>query len=121
MSHRIDLSEPQACAQLSALAHETRLKIFRALVSAGPQGLPAGTLAERVAVSPSNLSAHLAVLTGAGLAQVRKAGRQRIYAANLVATAMLVGFLIEDCCGGDPSLCRDLGTRLAGTAARACN
>lgn len=121
MSYHTELAEPQACAQLGALAHETRLKIFRALVSAGPVGLPAGTLAERMDVSSSNLSAHLAVLTGAGLAQVRKAGRQRIYAADLVATAELVSFLVADCCGGDPDLCRDVTAKLAVSAMKACN
>ncbi len=121
MSHHTELAEPRACAQLAALAHETRLKIFRALVSAGPAGLPAGALAEGVGISPSNLSAHLVVLTGAGLAHVRKAGRQRIYAADLVATAELVSFLVADCCGGDPDLCRSVTTKLAVSALKACN
>ncbi|AZU05411.1 AsrR family transcriptional regulator [Glycocaulis alkaliphilus] len=121
MSDRPELAEAQACAQLSALAHEGRLRIFRALVAAGPKGLAAGMLAEQLAISPSNLSAHLAVLTAAGLAQVEKAGRQRIYAANLVATAELVSFLIADCCGGDPALCRDVTAKLAVSALRACN
>lgn len=121
MSDRRELSEPQACAQLSALAHEARLKIFRALVSAGPAGLPAGTLAERLDISPSNLSAHLAVLTGTELTKVRKAGRQRIYAANLAATAELVSFLVADCCGGDPGLCRDVTAKLSFAALKACN
>lgn len=121
MSDRSELSETQACAQLSALSHDGRLRIFRALVAAGPKGLAAGTLADRVEISPSNLSAHLAVLTGAGLAKVEKAGRQRIYAVDLVATAELVSFLVADCCGGDPDLCRDVTAKLAVSAMKACN
>ncbi|GGG89064.1 transcriptional regulator [Glycocaulis albus] len=97
------------------------MRIFRALVSAGPKGLAAGVLADKVEISPSNLSAHLAVLTTAGLAQVTKAGRQRIYAADLAATAELVSFLVADCCGGDPDLCRDVTAKLAVSALRACN
>lgn len=121
MTDRPELGEAQACAQLSALAHEGRLRIFRALVAAGPKGLAAGMLAEQVGLSPSNLSAHLAVLTGAGLTRVRKAGRQRIYATDLVATAELISFLIADCCAGDPELCRDVTSRLGSAALRACN
>lgn len=121
MAHRSELTEELASAQLSALAHEARLRIFRALVSAGPAGLPAGTLADEVELSPSNLSAHLAVLTGAGLTHVRKAGRQRIYATDLVATAELISFLVADCCGGDPDLCRSVTTKLSFAALRACN
>ncbi|KPP81061.1 MAG: transcriptional repressor of arsenical resistance ArsR [Oceanicaulis sp. HLUCCA04] len=83
--------------------------------------MPAGRLAEQLDISPSNLSAHLAVLTGAGLTQVRKAGRQRIYAADLVATAELVSFLVADCCGGDPELCRSVTANLGAAAIKACN
>ena len=121
MSDRPELAEPQACAQLSALPHEGRLRIFRALVAAGPKGLAAGVLAEQTQISPSNLSAHLAVLTAAGLARVTRAGRQRIYAVDLMATAELVSFLVADCCGGDPELCRNVTAKLSFAALKACN
>lgn len=121
MSDRPELAEAEACAQLSALAHDGRLRIFRALVAAGPGGLAAGALADEVGISPSNLSAHLAVLTGAGLTHVRKAGRQRIYATDMVATAELISFLVADCCAGDPQLCRDVTSRLGLAALKACN
>jgi len=69
----------QASARLGALAHETRLTVFRALMRAGPEGLAAGALAGSAQVSSSNLSSHLNVLLGAGLVTVRRDGRQRIY------------------------------------------
>jgi ArsR family transcriptional regulator len=102
------MTETDAAARLSALAHEARLKIFRALVAAGPEGLPAGRVAEIVAVAPSNLSAHLAVLAHAGLARVRPDGRQRIWSVDLEAVAGLVGFLVDDCCQGRPEVCAPL-------------
>ncbi len=102
------MTETEAAARLSALAHEARLKIFRALVAAGPEGLPAGRLAEAVTVAPSNLSAHLSVLAHAGLARVRPEGRQRIWSVDLEAVAGLVGFLVEDCCQGRPEVCAPL-------------
>ena len=99
------LDEDAAVRRLSALAHETRLKLFRTLIAAGPVGLPAGRLAERLEVSPSNLSAHLAILSGAGLVSLEKAGRQRIYAVDLTAAGALIEFLVSDCCAGHPDVC----------------
>jgi ArsR family transcriptional regulator, arsenate/arsenite/antimonite-responsive transcriptional repressor len=102
------MTEPEAAARLAALAHEARLKIFRALVAAGPEGLPAGPLGETVTIAPSNLSAHLSVLSHAGLARVRPDGRQRIWSVDLDAVAGLVGFLVDDCCQGRPEVCAPL-------------
>lgn len=95
-----------AVKRLAALAHETRLAVFRALVSAGPAGLAAGALASAVGVSPSNLSAHLSVLSAAGLTAMRREGRNRIHAVELEAVGGLVDFLVSDCCGGQPEVCR---------------
>ncbi|TGY89111.1 transcriptional regulator [Marinicauda algicola] len=99
------LSEDEAVTRLSALAHETRLKLFRILIAAGPQGLPAGTLAERLGVSPSNLSAHLAILSHAGLVAARRDGRRRIYSVDLTEAGALIDFLVSDCCAGHPEVC----------------
>lgn len=121
MSTLSPLTESVASTQLAALAHETRLVLFRALVSAGPDGLAAGILASRAGISPSNLTAHMNILTGAGLAGGRRAGRNRLYAANLGATASLVGFLIADCCGGHPTLCHSVAEQLSACAKGACN
>ncbi|MGQ7062925.1 MAG: ArsR/SmtB family transcription factor [Caulobacterales bacterium] len=105
----------------AALANETRLALFRALVAAGPDGLSAGALATHAGISPSNLTAHMTILTHAGMAEGRRAGRNRLYAANLPATARLVGFLIADCCGGHPGLCHSVSKQLAACAKDACN
>ncbi len=94
-----------AVAALSALAQETRLQVFRLLVEAGADGLPAGAIATRLGVPPATLSFHLAQLGHAGLVAHRRSGRSVIYAADFRAMRALVGFLTETCCGGDPGAC----------------
>ncbi len=88
-----------AVAALSALAQETRLALYRLLVAEGPQGLPAGIIAERLAVAPSSLSFHLQQLLHAGLIRQRRAGRHLIYAAEYDAMNALLAYLTENCCG----------------------
>ncbi len=90
----------EAVAALSALAHETRLAVFRLLVEAGPEGLAAGVIAERLDLAPATLSFHLAHLSRTGLAVSRQEGRFVIYSANFESTNALVAFLTENCCGG---------------------
>lgn len=85
---------------LGALAHETRLKVFRLLVEAGAEGLAAGAIGETLALPPATLSFHLAHLARAGLARSRQEGRFVIYSADFTAMNTLVGFLTENCCGG---------------------
>ena len=85
---------------LSALAQESRLAIFRLLVQAGPEGLAAGAIGEKLGLPPATLSFHLAGLTRAGLAQSRQEGRFVIYSADYAAMNALVGFLTENCCQG---------------------
>jgi ArsR family transcriptional regulator len=97
-----------AVAALSALAHEGRLTIFRELVRAGPEGLPAGEVARRVWIAPSTLSARLTVLSHAGLISSRREGRSIIYAAAYERMAALLGFLVKDCCNGRPEVCASL-------------
>jgi len=89
-----------AIQALSALAQESRLAIFRLLVQAGPPGLAAGAIGEKLDLPPATLSFHLAGLTRAGLAQSRQEGRFVIYSANYESMNTLVGFLTENCCGG---------------------
>jgi DNA-binding transcriptional ArsR family regulator len=93
------MNNKQAIAALSALAHETRLALFRLLVSVGPQGLSAGVIAERLEVAPSSLSFHLAQLVHAGLIVQRRHSRQLIYSADYGAMNLLLGYLTENCCG----------------------
>ena len=84
----------------SALAQETRLKVYRLLVEAGPDGLPAGRIGEELALPAPTLSFHLAQLARAGLAQSRQDGRFVIYNADFQNMNALVGYLTENCCGG---------------------
>lgn len=88
---------------LSALAHEHRLAVYRLLVEAGPDGLPAGIIAERLGLPSSSLTFHLQALLHAGLVTQRRASRQLIYAMAPAAMNDLVGYLTEHCCGGQVS------------------
>jgi len=88
-----------ASERLAALAHESRLEIFRRLVQRGPEGSPAGEIAEALGVAPPTLSFHLGHLSRAGLVRSRRAGRSILYSADYDAMRELVGFLFENCCG----------------------
>lgn len=90
----------QAVQALSALAQATRLSIFRLLVQAGPAGMAAGSIGEKLDLPPATLSFHLAGLTRAGLADSRQDGRYVIYSANFPNMSDLVAFLTENCCRG---------------------
>jgi len=105
-------------SMLSALGHEGRLAIFRLLVKAGPEGIAAGEIARTLAVLPNSLSANLNVLSHAGLITSRREGRSILYAANYDAMSGMLGFLVEDCCGGSPEICASLGPIVA--RAEAC-
>ena len=91
-----------AVRALSALAHDSRLELFRLLVQTGPEGLPAGEIAERLRVPPSTLSFHVKALAHAGLVTSRHEGRFIHYSADFEAMNGLVAFLGENCCGGQP-------------------
>ena len=93
---------------LSALAHESRLAIFRLLVVAGPDGITAGEIAQQLGLSPSSLSFHLKDLSHADLVTPRQAGRFIIYTANFDAMIGLIGFLAENCCAGAACAASDL-------------
>jgi len=99
------VEESNALEALSALAHPTRLAVFRALVTAGPGGLPAGDLARIADVPASTLSSHLAKLEHAGLVSARRQSRHIFYAAQFEAARRLIAFLMEDCCAGHPEIC----------------
>lgn len=89
----------RAIAALGALAQETRLEVFRRLVQRGPDGLPAGVIAEQLGVPPATLSFHLQQLLHAGLVEQRRASRSLIYSASFDAMNALVAYLTENCCG----------------------
>jgi DNA-binding transcriptional ArsR family regulator len=90
---------------LAALAHETRLRIFRLLAKHGDEGLAAGKIAARLQLPAATLSFHLKELLTAELIRDRRAGRSVIYSVNASQTKCLLAFLLQDCCGGRPELC----------------
>ena len=94
-----------ALAQLSALAQENRLALFRLLIKAGPEGLPAGEIAAALGVPPNTLSAQLTLLSNAGLIEGTRRGRSIIYTARYDAISGLIVFLMEDCCQGRSEVC----------------
>jgi DNA-binding transcriptional ArsR family regulator len=94
------MEKQDALSALAALAHETRLDVFRTLVRAGPEGLPAGSLAEALGVPAATLSFHLKELKGAGVVRCRREGRSLIYSPDFDAMNGLLGFLTENCCAG---------------------
>ncbi|MFM0322239.1 ArsR/SmtB family transcription factor [Caballeronia glebae] len=92
---------------LGALAHESRLAIFRTLVVAGPEGMAAGEIAQHVGLAPSSLSFHLKDLSHAELVNARQEGRFVYYSANFEAMNGLIGFMTENCCAGAPCAASD--------------
>lgn len=105
---------PVAVEALSALAHASRLAVFRLLVRAGADGLPAGEIAREVGALPNTLSSHLAILGHAGLIQSRRDGRSVIYSADYDGMRDLLGFLVADCCAGRPEICAPLADMAQG-------
>jgi DNA-binding transcriptional ArsR family regulator len=91
-----------ALEALAALAHSIRLSVFRLLVQAGPQGLPAGRIAELMEMPASSLSFHLKELHRAGLLASRQDGRSIIFMARFETMNALLGYLTENCCSGNP-------------------
>ena len=92
------MDQKRAIAALGALAQETRLELFRLLVTCGPEGLPAGVIAEKLGVMPSSLSFHLQQLVYAGLITQRRLSRQLIYSAEYGTMNELMAYLTENCC-----------------------
>lgn len=94
------MEKHEALAALSALAHETRLDIFRLLVRAGTGGMPAGEIAREIDLAAPTLSFHLKELRNAGVVGCRRDGRQMIYSPSFEAMQQLVGYLSSNCCEG---------------------
>lgn len=94
------MNEAQAVSALSALAHAQRLRVFRALVIAGPEGRTPSVLAERLGVARNTLSFHLKELAHAGLVTIEQQGRNLIYRADFAHMNGLLGYMTEHCCQG---------------------
>ena len=113
------MEEKQALAALTALSHQTRLRVLRRLIAEGPSGLSAGEIGEALEVIAPTLSFHLKELDRAGLLRSWRRQRQVFYAVDIEGMRRLLTFLTEDCCNGHPEICGDLGaaaTRLCATA-----
>lgn len=91
----------KALIVFDALSQETRLRAFRLLVEAGPEGLAAGAVSERLNIPHNTMSFHLTHLSHAGIVTSRKQGRSVIYAANFDEMRDLIGFMVKDCCSHD--------------------
>lgn len=97
-----------------ALSSGIRLDVFRLLVRVGPAGMVAGELSAALDVPPTNMSFHLKALTHAGLVSAEQEGRFQRYRANMALMTDLIGYLTDECCGGNPGAC------LPGVAAADC-
>jgi ArsR family transcriptional regulator, arsenate/arsenite/antimonite-responsive transcriptional repressor len=97
-----------AIEAFNALAQETRLSVFRLLVTAGSDGLPAGAIAKQLSAAPSTLSHHLSLLERAGLLRSWRVQRQIFYATDYEGVRQVLSFLMEDCCNGRPEICGQL-------------
>ena len=99
------MKTPEVIGALSALAHEHRLRTYRLLVEQGPDGLPAGTIGEKIGLLPSSLTFHLQNLQRAGLILQQRVSRQLMYSADFEVMNGLIGYLTENCCAGSGSSC----------------
>jgi ArsR family transcriptional regulator, arsenate/arsenite/antimonite-responsive transcriptional repressor len=99
------MKKHDALAALAALAQDNRLDIFRLLVEAGPDGLSAGKISERLGLAPNTLTFHFDRLRDAGLVTVRREGRSMIYAAQFDTMNGLLAYLTENCCQGAAEKC----------------
>ena len=99
------MEKSDAVTALAALAQDSRLDVFRLLVEAGPEGMPAGEIASALKLAPNTLTFHFDRLRAAGLVTVRRNGRSMIYAARFETMSALLGYLTENCCQGTPEAC----------------
>ncbi len=97
-----------ALSSFAALAQETRLDVLRLLIKAGEQGLSAGEIGERLGIRQNTMSANLTNLARTNLVTNKREGRSIRYYANFAGIRELIGFLMEDCCGGNPEICSPL-------------
>src|SRR5215467_14684018 len=99
------MEKSNVVAALAALAQDNRLDVYRLLVQAGPDGLPAGQVADKLKLAPNTLSFHFDRLRVAGLVTVRREGRSMIYAAHYDTMNALIAYLTENCCKGAAERC----------------
>ena len=113
------MSAPHALAALAALGQPTRLAIFQLLMSAEPDGLAAGSIADKIGCPHNTLSSHLSILARSALVRGAREGRSIVYRANVEAMRTLIGFLVDDCCDGHPGALRSAGRDRSGAVLHA--
>ncbi len=107
------MESKEALRVLSALSQDTRLRVFRLLVQAGPEGLPAGAISERLGVRQNTMSSHLSILANSGLVRSERFSRIIRYSVDFDVMRGLLAFMLEDCCGGRRELCEPLIDQIA--------
>jgi len=107
------MEKSNVVAALAALAQDNRLDVYRLLVQAGPDGLPAGQVAAKLRLAPNTLTFHFDRLRAAGLVTVRRDGRSMIYAAQYDTMNALLGYLTDNCCKGAPDTCAPAARKTA--------
>ncbi|MHA7776510.1 ArsR/SmtB family transcription factor [Roseibium sp. M-1] len=112
------MEKEDALNALAALGQETRLDVFRLLVKAGKEGMTAGAISDALDVRPNTLSTHLGALSRSGLVRAERDGRSICYRASLETMQVLVTYLLQDCCGGNPELCAPIASMAASAGCR---
>ena len=107
------MDKKNALSAFAALSQETRLDVFRLLVKAGDGGMLSGEIGEALNVRQNTMSTNLAILLNAGLIRNERQGRSVRYFADMDGIRGMLGFLMEDCCGGQPELCQPLLDEIA--------
>ncbi|RXT57453.1 transcriptional regulator [Bosea sp. Tri-44] len=107
------MENEQVILSLAAMAQTTRLDVFRLLVAAEPDGLPAGEIARHLEVPHNTMSSHLGILSRAGLVRSERFSRSIVYRADLEALRAVIAFLLKDCCGGRAEICAPLLAELS--------
>ena len=110
------MNKDTALAAFTALSQDTRLDAFRLLLETGEAGLAAGQISDALGVRQNTMSAHLAQLHQAGLIHSKREGRVIRYFADLDGIRGLLGFLMQDCCGGRPDQCQPFISEIASTS-----
>jgi DNA-binding transcriptional ArsR family regulator len=112
------MEDQKAIECLSAIAHGTRLKVFRLLVSKGDDGLSSGEIARVLDTPATTMSTHLGILARAGVIRARRQSRVVCYAVSQDGVRSLLNYLISDCCGGRPDLCAPSTAALSPSSVR---
>lgn len=107
------MDRTDALDAFAALSQPTRLDVFRLLVMAGDEGMVAGQISDKLAVRQNTMSANLSILVQSGLVRNKREGRSIRYFADMDGVRGLLGFLMEDCCGGRPELCQPVIDEIA--------